>query len=85
MKRKGIAFSWKIQVSEETVTKLQTIADSIGGSVTANGVAAMAAFEIAQVRPADLWMALGAVRAFAEKGKTLPAAALPAAKQSLSR
>jgi hypothetical protein len=76
VKPKSGSVSWKIQASEETIQKLTQIAESLGGSISGNGVAAMVVYEAAQV-PADrLWLALGALRYVAAKGEipVLPAA-----------
>ena len=89
MRAKSISVGWKIQVSDDTVAKLQVIADSLGGSISPNGVAAMAVFEIAQVPAKDLWLALGAIRQFANKEAALqltdPKSGLPLIRKQISR
>ncbi len=58
--------AWKIQVEPETVARLQAISDDLGGSLSANEIAATAVFEMSRIPPAALWVVLGSVRYYAE-------------------
>lgn len=58
--------AWKIQVAPETVARLQGISDSLGGSLSANEIAATAVFEVSRIPAAALWVVLGSVRYYAD-------------------
>jgi hypothetical protein len=73
-KKMSIAKPWKIQAAPETIARLSSMADELGGAMTANGIAAMVAFEVSKVPAKDLWLALGAVRQFSDAGGASPAA-----------
>lgn len=51
----------KIAIAEDVLARLQTIGDRYG--MSANAVAAAAAYEMSRVRPENLWHALGRIAA----------------------
>jgi hypothetical protein len=59
--------SWKIQASLDTIARLEKMAADLGGSMTANGIAAMIVFEVAKIPACELWQALGVMRQLGEK------------------
>lgn len=63
---------FKIQAADDTIKRLHEVASALGDSITPNGIAAMATYEISRVPAAKLWQALGAIRAFAEEQPALP-------------
>lgn len=65
--------AWKIQVAPETVARLQSISDALGGSLSANEIAATAVFEVSRIPPAALWVVLGSVRYYAEHSEQIVA------------
>lgn len=76
MKSKG----FKIQATDDTIRRLSQQSDDLGSSISPNGIASIATFEISKVPASHFWHAIGAIRSFTteEKPAAKPAKTPPA-------
>jgi hypothetical protein len=58
---------FKIQATQDTIRRLTEQSDRLGCSISPNGIASIATFEISRVRPEDFWHAIGAIRQYADQ------------------